>query len=181
MTRRSLVIFGLAGLLAMLPSNAAAYGGGPANWQITFAATATYPGTTTGFGFWGWCELSGASDPANPSSGTEGDCAYSAYFHSPQGDVQCSAKITIAEWKSLSNFTTPPPVPFPIGAVFGVENDLYATQGSQTPINAACPFSLPFDLAPAKAAHYNGNGLIPVLAGSSSAVGEIQLQVTQIP
>jgi hypothetical protein len=44
---------------------ASAYG--KANWQLTFAGTATFPATGNGFGFWGWCDLAGGV-----TSGTRG-------------------------------------------------------------------------------------------------------------
>lgn len=176
MVRRVVLLFAvLAAIAAMSPSNAAAYGGGPANWQLTFAATGVLPGSGAGFGFWGWCELSGAANRAAPTSGTEGDCQYAAYFHFPGASQTCHASISITSWAEAPSF---------IGSAFGVPNDLVVLAGSQTPAatTGPCAFSTspPFDLAPAKAGHYNGNALVPLLFAPATT-GEIQLQVTQVP
>src|SRR5438132_7500642 len=96
MLKRILVLFSvLAAIAAMSPLNAAAYGGGPANWQLTFAATGELPGSGFGFGFWGWCELSGAADRAAPTSGNAGDCQYSAYFNSQGERANCLRTSTL--------------------------------------------------------------------------------------
>jgi hypothetical protein len=176
MVRRLLLLLAaLAAIAAMSPSNVAAYGGRPANWQLTFAATGTLPGSGFGFGFWGWCELSGAADRAAPTSGTEGDCQYAAYFHAPSARQTCHASINITSWAEEPSF---------IGSAFGVPNDLVVLAGSQTPPSTTgpCAFSTssPFDLAPAKAGHYNGNAFVPFLFAPATT-GEIQIQVTQVP
>jgi hypothetical protein len=48
---------------------APAHAYGKANWQVTFSATATAPGTDQGFGFWGWCRLTllAAKDGSAPA------------------------------------------------------------------------------------------------------------------
>jgi len=80
----------LLGVLAASPAQA--YGGGQANWQLTFA------GTGPGFGFWGWCALSGATAAdfnGLPSSGTTGDCQFSEYAHFPGFSGTCEISMDL--------------------------------------------------------------------------------------
>jgi hypothetical protein len=164
------------GLLLATSSSVGAYGGGPANWQIGFAGTIVVPGLGNS-GFWGWCQLSNAFDSSNPMAGTSGDCQVANYFHLPSGGVslECHVSVDVTSWG---------PAPG-IGLAFGVPADLYVFSGTQTATGqdpAACGgngATTPADVAPAQAGHYNANSLVPfVMPG---AVGEIQIQVTQIP
>src|SRR5215469_14791579 len=55
---------------------------GQANWQLTFS------GTGPGFGFWGWCDLAGATSFNNAGlaiQGNSGDCQFAEYFHNVTG------------------------------------------------------------------------------------------------
>ena len=55
---------------------------GQANWQLTFS------GTGPGFGFWGWCDLAGATSFNNAGlaiQGNSGDCQFAEYFHNVPG------------------------------------------------------------------------------------------------
>ena len=71
---------------------ASAYG--KANWQLTFAATASVPSTGTGFGFWGWCDLAGGV-----TSGNAGDCQVAQYGHSPAGSgFTCHEDVNLTAW-----------------------------------------------------------------------------------
>lgn len=159
----------LFGVFASAP--VAAYGGGPANWQLGFAGTATAPGAGFGFGFWGWCEFNGVS------SGT-GDCQVTQYVHLPAGGgVNCHQSINVTSWTAsggtfvlLSGTTTTSPSS--AAALCAVP----PTQGG--PGGLPPSFNTPFDtMIPAAAGHYNPTAffLFP------GAVGELQLQVTQIP
>src|SRR5438105_1913781 len=148
------------GLIAVAPSTAGAYGGGPANWQLTLAQTVVSPGTQQGFGIWGWCDLSGAADRSNPTSGTSGDCQIAIYAHAPSsagGNLKCSESINITSWGEAPG----------MGLVFGVPEDLYLTSGTQTITPGSDPAlcgpsgpTRPTDLDPAKPGHYNGNFLV---------------------
>jgi hypothetical protein len=169
-----------AALIAATPANAGAYGAGPANWQLTIAETFTAPGTQSGFGIWGWCDLSGAANRAAPTSGNAGDCQAAIYGHAPTaagGDVKCTESINVTSWGEA---------PARLGLAFGVPLDLYVFTGTQvnTPGSdpAACgpsgPLAHPIDLGPARTGHYNGEALLDF---RSNLTGEIQLQVTQIP
>jgi hypothetical protein len=156
-----------------------AYGGGQANWQIGLAETTVAPGTQLGFGIWGWCEFSGAANPANPMSGTSGDCQVSGYIHGPAslgGNLNCQISVDVTSWFEAPGF---------IGAHIGVPNDLIFF-GVQTPAPGSNPTCVtevfggagpagPVDLAPAQTGHYNANAVVAFMG----LTGEIQLQVTQ--
>src|SRR6266567_8079474 len=80
----------LLGVLAATPAQAY----GAANWQIAFAGTGTAPSTGFGFGFWGWCEFTGGV-----TSGNDGDCEFSQYFHAPAGGgFTCEESLDITRW-----------------------------------------------------------------------------------
>lgn len=64
---------------------------GKANWQLTFSATAPT------FGFWGWCDLAGAtsSNAAGlATSGNSGDCQFAEYFHNNPGFPSGTCEIS---------------------------------------------------------------------------------------
>jgi hypothetical protein len=160
-----LIAAAMFGVFAAAPG--AAYGGGPANWQLGFAGTATVPGSGFGFGFWGWCEFNGVS------SGT-GDCQVTQYVHvRAGGGVNCHQSINVTSWTGT-------------GGTFVLLSGTTTTSPSSAAAACAAPggpgglppsFNTPFDtFFPAAPGHYNLTAffLFP------GAVGELQLQVTQI-
>ncbi len=76
---------------------------GQANWQITFA------GTTGGFGFWGWCDLSDGTTFSSglATSGTSGDCSFAEYVHEPGVfSGTCEQNLDLTGWQEqYSSFT----------------------------------------------------------------------------
>ena len=90
------------GVVALAATPAAAYG--RANWQITFA------GTATGYGFWGWCDFAGGTTPSSglATSGTTGDCQFSEYVHQPGVfSGTCESSLTLTAWYEAPGFFTP--------------------------------------------------------------------------
>ena len=173
MSRRILLrpLLGLvaaAALAGFAATPAAAYGGGPANWQLGFAGTATFPSTGFGFGFWGWCEFNGVS------SGT-GDCQVTQYVHLPAGGgVNCHQSINVSSWSGsggtfvfLSGTTTTSP-----------SSAAAACAAPNGPGGLPASFNTPFDtMFPAAPGHYN----LTSFFSFPGAVSELQLQVTRIP
>jgi hypothetical protein len=87
-------------LLVLSQAPALAYG--KETWQITFAGTGVNPGTGVGFGFWGWCALGGG---VTSTSGTNGDCEFSQYFHAPSGSgFTCQESLDITSWNANGDF-----------------------------------------------------------------------------
>ncbi len=157
-------LIAVVGLLSTSIS-ASAYGGAT-NWQLGFAGTATVPSGGFGFGFWGWCALGGGV-----TSGNTGDCQVSMYIHSPSGRVNCEQDINVTSWSGA-------------GGTFVFQSGTTTTHpASAAPLcqlagGLPATFQQPFDtMFPAAAGHYNLTAffLFP------GAVGELQLQVTQIP
>ena len=95
--RRAGLLFALTGLLAavvVVSSASPALAYGKANWQVTVNGTAIFPGTGTGFGFWGWCEFAGGV-----RSGNDGDCEFAQYFHAPSGSgFTCHLSLDVSSW-----------------------------------------------------------------------------------
>jgi len=148
---------------------------GKANWQTTFAATATVPGTGNGFGFWGWCDFAGGV-----TSGSGGDCQVTQYGHPPGGGgITCHENVNVTSWSIAPSTLT------------GLE-DFFVTGSltvTPTALTPACvsvfPGSNPFfgvDTGiPGAAGHYPfGVGGIPGGA-PPGAVGEYNVTVTQVP
>jgi len=161
-----LMTVALLGVAAASP--AAAYGGGPANWQLGFAGTATYPSTGFGFGFWGWCQFSGGV-----VSGNDGDCQVAQYLHAPRGSnlpaVTCHQSVDITSWTGA-------------GGTFVITGTSTTTPSSAAQLcqatGGAPPSFSGFDtMLPASPGHYS----IPISIFAPGAVGELQIQVTQIP
>ena len=158
----------LAGALAVaLVSNthsrpALAYGA--ENWQIGFAGTAVAPGTGLGFGFWGWCAFGGGV-----TSGNNGDCQISQYFHAPAGSrLTCEESLNITSWDVGSN-----------GDFFITGTATVNPASATVPCLASFPpFSASFtgvdSMIPAAPGHFN-------LGAFAGTRGELQIQVTQIP
>jgi hypothetical protein len=148
------------GIFAATPA-LAAYGA--ENWQIGFAGTGVAPGTGVGFGFWGWCAFGGGV-----TSGNDGDCQFSQYFHAPAGSgLTCEESLDITSWHVM-------------GGTFFVTGTATVNPTSLTdPCVAIFPGSAKFtDFnfgIPAAPGHYNLGSLGPGLRG------EFQIQVTQIP
>jgi hypothetical protein len=156
-----LLVVGVLGVVAASPAQAY----GPANWQIAFAGTATFPGTASGFGFWGWCAFGGGV-----VSGNTGDCQVSMYGHSPIfGNVNCEQDINLSSWSAAGGTFV-----FLAGTTTTHPASAAATCQSVGGLPASFTPATPFDTGfPAAAGHYN---LGHILGG----VGEFQLQVTQI-
>ena len=160
----------LLGVVVAAPG--AAYGGGPANWQIAFAGTGVAPGTGFGFGFWGWCELSGGV-----SSGNSGDCQVTQYSHTPFGDVHCQQNINISSW-FVEPAAPPPGIPFPNFVLSGTSTTHPSSATSACPGIGGVPPSFADFVAgiPAVPGHYNLTSIfLP-----PGTVGEFQIQVTQV-
>jgi hypothetical protein len=139
-------------------SPVAAYGA--ANWQITFAGTATFPNGGGGFGFWGWCDLAGGTN-----SGNNGDCQFAQYLHAPSGGFTCQESLNITSWDTSAGFVI-------TGTAAVHPTSLTAPCLSFFP--GSSPFSGVGLGVPAAAGHYNLGNLIP------GVPGELQITVTQI-
>jgi hypothetical protein len=135
---------------------------GQENWQIGFSATGVVPSTGQDFGFWGWCAFGGGV-----TSGNNGDCEVSQYFHAPAGGgFTCQESVDIASWDAS-------------GGTFVISGTATVHPSSLTaPCVAIFPGSVNFtgvnSMIPAVPGHFN-------LGGIGGAVGEFQIQVTQIP
>jgi|SRR5215467_7273982 len=149
--------------LVAIATPASAYG--KANWQLTFAATGTFPSTGNGTGFWGWCDLGGGV-----TSGTTGDCQITQYVHSAAGSgFTCHESLDLTAWTGT-------------GGTF-----LITGTGKVTPVSLtdAClgifPGSSPFTDVnsgiPSTPGHFNF-GVGAIFPG---AVGEFNATVTQVP
>jgi hypothetical protein len=111
----------LLGVVVAAP--AAAYGGGPANWQVAFSGNFNHTPQGSS-GFWGWCALAGGV-----SAGNSADCQATFYF-SPGSGSGASAGNLIHESISGTSWdvelsTSPPPPPLP-------QNDFFITDGTVT-------------------------------------------------
>jgi hypothetical protein len=153
----------MAGATAVAATPASAYG--KANWQVTFAGTATAPSTGTAFGFWGWCDLAGGV-----SSGNAGDCEFAQYVHTPAGSgFTCHENLDLTAWSGLTG-------------TFVITGHATVTPAGLTgPCLSLFPGSSAFagvDTGfPAAAGHYN----IGVGALAPGAVGEFNITVTELP
>jgi len=162
----------MLGVLAATP--ALAYGA--ANWQIAFS------GTAPGNGFWGWCDLGGATSFSYlglPSSGTKGDCEFSEYFHVPgvfSGTCEVSMDLMAEGGQPAWQIE---PSGFTGFNDFFVSGTAVTNPADQTSFCATLPGSPPstysnFDtLLPVKPGHLNANGLF--------GTTELQIQETVIP
>jgi hypothetical protein len=162
------VCIALFASFALLPT-VSAYG--KANWQIGFAGTFVSP-TFGNTGFWGWCAFVGES------SGTDGDCQVSQYFHvPPQGfSLTCETDVQVTSWDMQPTSGQPPGFP---------PDDFFIT-GATITVNPSSPAciaavgslpSLPFDTGfPAAAGHYNYNALLHLFGQT----GELQVTVTHV-
>ncbi len=137
---------------------------GKENWQIGFAGTGVAPGTGQGFGFWGWCAFGGGV-----TSGTNGNCQISQYFHAPAGSgLTCEESLAITSWDVGSN-----------GDFFITGTATVNPASATVPCLASFPpFSASFtgvdSMIPAAPGHFN-------LGAFAGTRGELQIQVTQIP
>lgn len=159
---RSLVALLLAALLgASAATPAQAYG--KENWQVGFAGTATAPSTGFGFGFWGWCAFGGGV-----TSGNDGDCEFSQYFHaSGGGGFTCQVSLDISSWTGAGGtFVVTGTATVNPTRLTGACLALFGGSPSFTGLDTGIP-SAP--------GHYN---LSPLVFGLP---GELQIQVTQIP
>ena len=97
--RRTGLLLAVAGLVtvAVVASSASpALAYGRANWQVAVNGTATFPGTGTAFGFWGWCAFAGGV-----TSGNDGDCEFAQYFHAPAGSgFTCHLSLEVSSWNA---------------------------------------------------------------------------------
>jgi hypothetical protein len=155
--RPLLALVPLAMLLLLAQGSNFAYTN-QANFQIGFAGTGVAAGTGVGFGFWGWCALGG--------NGSEGDCQFSQYFHSPAGGFTCEESLDISAWDGS-------------GGTFVITGTATARPAAAA---AACLANFPGSASfsgvdtgiPSAPGHYNLGGLGPGLAG------EFQIQVSQL-
>jgi hypothetical protein len=142
---------------------ALAYGSND-TWQIGISGTGVAPSTGFGFGFWGWCAFGGGV-----TSGDDGDCQLSQYFHAPAGGgLTCEESLDITSWH-VSNVGT-----FVVTGTATV-NPTSATAPCLALFPGAASFTDSDTGIPAAPGHYNLGGLGPGLAG------EFQIQVAQIP
>lgn len=180
---------------------------GAANWQAAFAGTITSP-TSGNSGFWGWCDFAGGSgSPA--SSGNEADCQVSAYFgpsHALQGvdsihgtawdEELCTLQPCLTAddfFITAGTMTFSGPAASGLIAIGGPQltgagctiagNTVTCSLAIWSAIPPGCsPGSClynPDTGVPDVAGHYNENGLIPLFV--PGGVGELQIQVTQVP
>jgi hypothetical protein len=158
----------LLGMVGVLGSPASAYGGGKANYQVTFAGTATTPGTGEGFGFWGWCDFSGG----NSLGGNAGDCQVAQYFHGPAGSgFTCHENVDITAWTAV------PDGDFLASGTYTVNPVAYTD---------ICPNPIPND--PPSPSGFSGDTEIPSTPGhynigdifGPGTVGEFEVQVTAL-
>ncbi len=135
---------------------------GAENWQLGFAGTGVAPSTGFGFGFWGWCAFGGGV-----TSGNNGDCQFSQYFHAPAGGgITCQESLDITSWDGS-------------GGTFVIAGTATVNPSSATgPCLAIFPGSASFTGVdtgfPAAPGHFN-------LVTIGGVRGEFQVQVTQIP
>jgi len=140
---------------------------GKANWQTTFAGTATFPSTGNSFGFWGWCDFAGGV-----ASGTSGDCQLAQYVHTPAGSgFTCHESIDLTAWTTTTGTGT-----------FVITGSATVNPAAVTvPCLKLFPGGSPFDGVdsgiPAADGHYNPG----VDALAPGAVGEFNITVTQVP
>jgi hypothetical protein len=117
--RRALLVLSVAAVLA---AAVVAFSAGPAlsygkaTWQTALTGTFEFPGTSFGFGFWGWCDFAGGI-----TSGDDADCQIAEYFHNPPPGMgpafTCELSINATFWdESGSTFEF---VPKPAFAVTG--------------------------------------------------------------
>jgi len=141
---------------------------GKANWQTTFAATATSPSTGTATGFWGWCDFAGGV-----TSGTSGDCQIATYFHTRTGGgFTCHQNLDLTAWTGAAG-------------TFVITGSATVTPTSLTadcvqPFPGSTSFAGVDTGIPAAANHYDlGVGAIP--GAPPGSVGEFNITVTQVP
>ena len=153
----------LAVSLASITHSRPALAYGKENWQLGFAGTGVMPGTGFGFGFWGWCTFGGGV-----TSGNNGDCQISQYFHAPAGSgLTCEESLDITSWSgSTGTF------------VIAGTATVHPASATVPCLASFPPFSASFtgfDTGfPAAPGHYN-------FGAFAGLRGEFQVQVTQIP
>src|SRR5215468_4798232 len=92
----------ITAMVAVVATATPAMAYGKANWQTTFAGTATFPSTGNSFGFWGWCDFAGGV-----ASGTSGDCQLAQYVHTPAGSgFTCHESIDLTAWTTTTGTGT---------------------------------------------------------------------------
>ncbi len=171
MKKNSILRISIASLVSILAIAgavpfASAYG--RETWQTGFAGTAVVPTTGFGFGFWGWCAFVGAT------SGADGDCQISQYIHTPSGNVNCEASVSVTGWNQALGFTGF--TDFIITSDTIVVNPTSATG----PCLAAFGSFLIGDTGiPAIPGHHDFSGIPTGIDGI--VFTELQIQVTKIP
>ena len=150
---------------------------GQENWQVGLAGTGVLPGSSFGFGFWGWCAFAGVSSGTGPGAG---DCVVSNYVHSSSFRLTCTLKLDITGWVAEPGL-------FPLDFVL-LSGTISSSPASDfvpcltvagIPPSAVDPTTgailAPLDPGiPAIPGHYN-------LGTFGTLKGEFQIQVTQIP
>src|SRR5215469_6524821 len=157
----------LTAAIAGTATPAMAYG--KANWQTTFAATATSPSTGNATGFWGWCDFAGGV-----ASGTSGDCQIATYFHTRTGagGFTCHENFDLTRWTTATGT-------FLITGSVSV-NPTSLTAECVAPFPGSTSFAGVDTGIPAAAGHYDlGVGAVP--GAPPGSVGEFNITVTQVP
>ena len=158
----------LTAALAVVATATPAMAYGKANWQTTFAATATSPSTGDATGFWGWCDFAGGV-----TSGDNGDCQIATYFHTHTG----SGGYTCHENFNLTAWTGAPGTFLITGTVTVTPTSL--TAACVAPFPGSTSFADVNTGIPSAAGHYDlGVGAIP--GAPPGSVGEFNITVTQV-
>ena len=158
----------ITAMIAVVATATPAMAYGKANWQTTFAGTATSPGTGNSFGFWGWCDFAGGV-----ASGSSGDCQLAQYVHTPAGGgFTCHESIDLTAWTTTTGSGN-----FVITGSATV-NPAAVTVPCLQLFPGGSPFAGVDTGIPAVPGHHNiGVGAI----GPPGAVGEFNVTVVQVP
>ena len=156
---------------------------GQANWQLTFS------GTGPGFGFWGWCDLAGATSFNSAGlavSGSSGDCQFAEYFHNVPGlpSGTCGIGFNLMPEKDSSGVMQPAWQVEPSSFTKLPDWFLSGTQVvNPAKLTAICEHFPGVSLTPTFS---NFDSLLPVVVGHVNASGffgttELQIQETPLP
>ena len=175
------LLFALLAAVIVAVSASPALGYGKATWQTAFTGTFTYPGTRSGFGFWGWCDFSGGV-----TSGNGGDCQLAEYMHAPQTGpaFTCELSVDVTGWDdsgvtfdgagSAFAITTGTAVVHPAGLTQAQKDacvEFFAGSSPSTTLSNVNTF------IPAAAGHFDYGSYVSLFG----AVGEFNFTVKQIP
>ena len=193
--------------IAALSSAPLAHAYGAANWQVGFAGTGNLPGSG-GFGFWGWCTFAGGVTSGNDADcqistyfhSNPGGINGKFSIQGTGWDMQPSTFPPIPGVPTDDFFVTAgtETISGPFGALLIsiAGPPLLAAGCTITGNSVTCPLSLwevlppgcsstnpciysPDTGIPAAPGHYNLNSAF-IAMGPPGAVGELQIQVTQL-